>query len=90
MWRAFIIYEINFFNTDLFKRLVIPFSGGSTLKLTDTEIENRTFIFIGTDKEFNIYIKNSKILLLGWNLLNGFKRYYFLGCDESEKIYFEK
>jgi hypothetical protein len=36
-------YSSNFFNTDLFKRLVIPFSGGSTLKLTDTQIENRTF-----------------------------------------------
>ena len=36
-------YESNFFNTDLFKRLVIPFSGGSALKLTDTQIENRTF-----------------------------------------------
>jgi hypothetical protein len=36
-------YDSTFFNTDLFKRLVIPFSGGSTLKLTDSQIENRTF-----------------------------------------------
>ena len=36
-------YESNFFNTDLFKRLVIPYSGGSALKLTDAQIENRTF-----------------------------------------------
>jgi hypothetical protein len=36
-------YSSDFFNTDLFKRLVIPYSGGSALKLTDTQIENRTF-----------------------------------------------
>ena len=36
-------YDSTFFNTDLFKRLVIPFSGGSALKLTDAQIENRTF-----------------------------------------------
>jgi hypothetical protein len=36
-------YDSTFFNTDLFKRLVIPFSGGSSLKLTDAQIENRTF-----------------------------------------------
>ena len=36
-------YQSNFFNSDLFKRLVIPYSGGSSLKLTDTQIENRTF-----------------------------------------------
>ena len=36
-------YESNFFNSDLFKRLIIPYSGGSELKLTDSQIENRTF-----------------------------------------------
>jgi hypothetical protein len=36
-------YTSAFFNTDLFKRLVIPYSGGSALKLTDAQIENRTF-----------------------------------------------
>lgn len=36
-------YSSSFFSSDLFKRLVIPYSGGSSLKLTDTQIENRTF-----------------------------------------------
>ncbi len=36
-------YESSFFDSDLFKRLVIPYSGGSNLKLTDTQIANRTF-----------------------------------------------
>ncbi len=35
-------YESNFLNTDLFKRLVIPYSGGSTLKLTRQQVSERT------------------------------------------------
>ena len=36
-------YQSNFFNTDLFKRLIIPYSGGSSLYLTNTQVDNRTF-----------------------------------------------
>lgn len=33
----------SFFESERYKSLVIPYSGSSTLKLTDTQIENRTF-----------------------------------------------
>ena len=36
-------YQSVFFNTELFKRLIIPYSGGSTLQLTTDQIKNRTF-----------------------------------------------
>jgi len=36
-------YQSNFFNTELFKRLIIPYSGGSTLQLTEQQIKDRTF-----------------------------------------------
>ena len=36
-------YQSNFFNSELFKRLIIPYSGGSTLQLTEQQIKNRTF-----------------------------------------------
>ena len=36
-------YQSNFFNTELFKRLIIPYSGGSTLQLTTQQIKDRTF-----------------------------------------------
>jgi len=53
-------YESNFFNTDLFKRLVIPFSGGSALKLTDTEIEKRTFRATSSGvTSINLYAPNT-------------------------------
>ena len=35
--------QSSFFDSDLYKRLIIPFSGGSTLKLTDAQIADRTF-----------------------------------------------
>jgi len=36
-------YQSNFFNTELFKRLIIPYSGGSSLLLTNDQVDNRTF-----------------------------------------------
>lgn len=49
-------YDSDFFNSDLFKRLVIPFSGGSGLKLTNDQIEARTFRASKTSTQsFDIY-----------------------------------
>ena len=36
-------YQSNFFNTDLFKRLIIPYSGGSNLQLSSEQIDLMTF-----------------------------------------------
>ena len=36
-------YQSNFFNTELFKRLIIPYSGGSSLLLTNNQVDDRTF-----------------------------------------------
>ncbi len=36
-------YQSNFFNTELFKRLIIPYSGGSSLLLTNDQVDDRTF-----------------------------------------------
>lgn len=48
-------YQSNFFNTELFKRLIIPYSGGSTLQLTSDQIHNRTFKASNTsDQSINI------------------------------------
>jgi len=35
-------YQSSFFETDLFKRLVIPYNGGSSLKLTNEQVAERT------------------------------------------------
>ena len=36
-------YQSVFFNSELFKRLIIPYSGGSTLQLTTDQVKDRTF-----------------------------------------------
>jgi hypothetical protein len=35
-------YQSSFFETDLFKRLIIPYNGGSSLKLTNQQVSERT------------------------------------------------
>lgn len=35
-------YQSSFFNSDIFKKLVIPYSGGSALKLTNQQVTERT------------------------------------------------
>jgi len=35
-------YQSNFFNSTIFKRLIIPYSGGSALKLTNQQVSERT------------------------------------------------
>jgi len=35
-------YQSTFFNSDIFKKLVIPYSGGSALKLTNQQVSERT------------------------------------------------
>ncbi len=53
-------YQSNFFNTELFKRLIIPYSGGSTLQLTTQQIKDRTFRVSKTSSQ-NINIDASYI-----------------------------
>jgi len=36
-------YQSNFFNTDLFKRLVMPYNGKSALKINTTQVRERSF-----------------------------------------------
>jgi hypothetical protein len=36
-------YESNFFNSDLFKRLIMPYNGKSDLKLNTTQVRDRSF-----------------------------------------------
>jgi hypothetical protein len=68
-------YQSVFFNSELFKRLIIPYSGGSTLQLTSNDIEDRTFRVSNTSiqsinidtfysNEFSLYnIQYNKFIL---------------------------
>lgn len=44
-------YQSNFFNTELFKKLIIPYNGQSTLSLSGEQIENRSFRAEKTTKQ---------------------------------------
>jgi hypothetical protein len=64
-------YQSNFFNSELFKRLIIPYSGGSTLQLTSEDIEDRTFRASNTSiQSINInanYINDFSLLNIQFN-----------------------
>jgi hypothetical protein len=44
-------YESNFFNSDLFKRLIMPYNGKSDLKLNTTQVRDRSFRASRTDTQ---------------------------------------
>jgi len=44
-------YQSNFFNTELFKKLIIPYNGQSLLSLSGEQIENRSFRAEKTSKQ---------------------------------------
>lgn len=44
-------YQSNFFNTDTFKKLIIPYNGGSSLKLTNEQVAERTIRVSGNSTQ---------------------------------------
>lgn len=69
-------YESDFFNSEFYKRLIVPFNSG-TLKLTDSQISLRTFwAGLQTSKSINYSGNNSNIS-------------YFNFTDESTNPYYD-
>ena len=58
-------YQSNFFNTDMFKRLILPYSGLSTLKVTSEEVKERTMRAskVSTQSEINVGVPANQYII---------------------------
>ncbi len=63
-------YESNFFNSDLFKRLIMPYNGKSDLKLNTTQVRDRSFRASKTDTQ--TFILNGQPFTDSSGITNGY------------------
>ncbi len=80
------IYESNFLNSDLFKRLVIPYNGQSQLVLSDNQIKDRTFRATKTSDQ-NLEMKAATTSWDSDSVNGGYKKQIYYQDDTNSPNY---